>query len=110
MQLPAAKLENALANAEIAVHANIALTDGVRQFKAVLDRSVETVGEFDLTGERRDRITVLNSVSGNFVPGMALEVDPAFYTVDEILSMPRAQWKLDRKDEDDGHVTVWWLK
>lgn len=105
-----AALESSLAAVTLGAFENIRLSDGVNVFGAVLDRSVETVGEFDLTGERRDRITVLNSVSGNFVPGMALEVDPAFYTVDEILSMPRAQWKLDRKDEDDGHVTVWWLK
>lgn len=105
-----AALESSLAAVTLGAFENIRLSDGVNVFGAVLDRSVETVGEFDLTGERRDRITVLNSVSGNFVPGMALEVDPAFYTVDEILAMPRAQWKLDRKDEDDGHVTVWWLK
>lgn len=105
-----ATLESNLASASLAAFENIRLTDGIAPFGAVLDRAVETVGEFSYTGERRDRITVLKSLATTFVPGMRIEADHATYTTAELLAMPRIEWTLDRKESDDGIVVVWWLK
>lgn len=111
MPLPAfATLESSLAAVTLGAFENIRLTDGVNVFGAVLDRAVETVGEYGLSGERRDRISVLNEDCATFKPENVIAVDPATYTTDQILAMPRAEWKLDRKDSDDGQVSTWWLK
>lgn len=105
-----AALESNLASVSLAAFENIRLTDGIAPFGAVLDRAVETMGEFRLTGERRDRITVLKSLATHFVPGLEIGLDADSYTTDEILAMPASNWKLDRKESDDGLVVVWWLK
>lgn len=111
MPLPAfASLESSLASVTLGAFANIRLTDGVNVFDAVLDRAVEAVGEYGLSSERRDRIGVLNEDCANFKPEDLIQVDTATYTTDQILAMPRAEWKLDRKDSDDGLVSTWWLK
>jgi hypothetical protein len=99
-----------MATAMLAAFSNITLTDGVRVFGAVLDRNVETMGEYGLTGERRMRIQVLRSDSSGFTGGKVLQADPATYSVDELLAMDRNSWTLDRLADDDGIVVSWWLK
>lgn len=105
-----AALETAAAAAIQAAFANIRLVKGAAVVDATLDRSVDTLGEFGLTGERRDRITVLRSATSGWAGGDTIAVDPATYSVDEILAMPKSSWKLDRIDDDDGHTVSWWLK
>jgi hypothetical protein len=111
MPAPAfAALETSLAAATLGAFENIRLSTGSGVFGAVLDRAVDTVGEFGLSGDPRDRITVLRAEAANFTPGMPLAADPATYSVTERLAMPRASWHLDRMANDDGHVQIWWLK
>ena len=107
---PFAALETQLAEMAIDTFHNIPLTNGADVFGAVLDRAVDTVGEFGLSGDPRDRITVLRAEAANFTPGMPLAADPATYSVTERLAMPRASWQLDRMASDDGYVQTWWLK
>ena len=113
MPAPAfAQLEATLASSTLATFENVRLilADGVTAFGAVLDTDVEVLGEFGLTGEARSRISVSSADAANFTGGAIVNLDPATYTTDEILAMPRASWRLDRQASDDGHVAVWWLK
>lgn len=111
MALPAfAQLETTMAATVMAAFANIRLAIGAAVVDATLDRSVETIGEFGLTGERRDRIAVLRTAASGWAGGDTISVDPATYTVDQILAMPKSSWKLDRIADDDGHTVTWWLK
>jgi hypothetical protein len=111
MPAPAfAALESSLATATLGAFANIRLAIGAFVVDATLDRSVETLGEYGLTGERRDRITVLRTAASGWAGGDSIAVDPATYSVDEILAMPKSRWYLDRIASDDGHAVVWWLK
>lgn len=105
-----AALESRLAAATLGAFANIRLSIGAFVVDATLDRSVETVGEFGLMGERRDRITVLRTAASGWASGDTIAVDPATYSVDEILAMPKSSWMLDRIVNDDGHAVVWWLR
>lgn len=105
-----ASLESRLATGIVAAFDNIRLTDGARAFSAVMDRNVEFIGEHGLTSDRRTRITVTKSAAVGFASGLALTVDPATYTTNEILAMERSAWVLDRLAEDDGHTEIWWLK
>jgi hypothetical protein len=107
---PFAALEASLASVVHETFHNIHLTDGVHVIGAVLDRGVEFVGEFGLTGERRDRITVQRADAAWFVTGLEIQADPNTYSVEDLLAMERTKWKLDRKASDDGYLVEWWLK
>lgn len=111
MAAPAfAALESRLASATLGALANIKLAKGAGVVAAILDRSVETVGEFGLTGERRDRITLLRADASGWAGGDAIAADPATYTAGELAAMGKSSWKLDRIAADDGHTVSWWLK
>jgi hypothetical protein len=105
-----AALETRLAAAVIARIGNITLTDGVDGFPADLRRGVEFVGEFGLTGERRDRITVHKADATWFANGLSIQADPLTYSPAELLAMERTSWYLDRVADDDGQLVSWWLK
>ena len=105
-----ATLETRLASAVIARIGNITLANGVNVIAADLRRGVEFVGEYGLTGERRDRITVLRSSASWFVNGLAIQADPLTYSPAELLAMERTSWALDRLAEDDGQLVSWWLR
>lgn len=105
-----AALESSLASVALATFQNITLTNGVDAFGAVLDRGVEFVGEYGLTGERRDRITVARADASWFANGLAIQADPNTYTTAELLAMERTSWTLDRIAADDGHLVSWWLR
>ena len=111
MAAPAfAALESTLASATLGALANIKLAKGAGVVSAILDRMVETVGEYGLTGERRDRITLLRTEASGWAGGDSIAADPATYTAGELLAMGKSSWKLDRIDDDDGHTVTWWLK
>lgn len=105
-----AALETRLAAAVIARIGNITLTNGVDVIPADLRRGVEFVGEFGLTGERRDRITVHKADASWFANGLAIQADPLTYSTAELLAMERSSWYLDRVAADDGQLVSWWLK
>lgn len=105
-----AALESRLAAAVVTRLGNITLSSGVAVFDAVLDRAVEFVGEYGLTGERRDRIAVGRADAAAFVAGMVIEADPATYSAAELAAMDRTSWTLDRLAADDGHLVSWWLR
>lgn len=105
-----AALETRLAAAVIGRLGNITLSNGVDVLSADLRRGVEFVGEYGITGERRDRITVTRAAAAAFVAGMVLEADPITYTAAELLAMDRTSWTLDRMADDDGHLVSWWLR
>lgn len=105
-----AALESRLAGAVIARIGNITLTNGVDGFRADLRRGVEFVGEYGITSERRDRITVLKADAGWFASGLSIQADPLAYSAAELLAMERASWTLDRVAEDDGQLVSWWLR
>ena len=106
-----AALETRLAAAVIARIGNITLTNGVDvPFPADLRRGVEFVGEFGLTGERRDRITVHRADAAWFANGLAIQADPLTYSPAELLAMERTSWYLDRMAGDDGQLVSWWLR
>lgn len=107
---PFAALELRLASVTLATFHNIHLTDGVNVVGAVLDRGVEFIGEYGLTGERRDRITVKVADAAWFANGLAIQADPNTYSVAELLAMERTTWTLDRMAADDGLLVSWWLK
>lgn len=71
---------------------------------------MEFVGEFGLTGERRDRITVHRADAAWFANGLTIEADPLTYSAAELAAMERTSWKLDRMADDDGHLVSWWLR
>ena len=97
MTAPAfAAIETSMATAMLAAFANITLVNGSDVFDAVLDSGVEFVGEYGLTGDLRDRLTVLKSDAREFANGLVLHADPATYSVDELLAMTRSAWTLDR--------------
>lgn len=112
MSLEFAALESTLSNTVITAFENIRLVAGAATFGAVLDRAVDKHGEYSLTSERRDRITLLKAAAtaAALTPGLAVAVDPAFYTPAQITAMVKSSWKLDRMESDDGHVVEWWLK
>jgi hypothetical protein len=103
-------VESSLASATLAAFVNIRLSNGVDVLDAVLDRGVETLGEYGLSNGLRDRITVARADAEWFAPGLPIEVDPATYSATQRLAMPRAAWYLDRMVADDGYVQIWWLK
>lgn len=112
MSLPAfAALEAHVASVTASVFGNAyLLVNGSVQVTAVLDRGLAQVGEYGLTSERRDRITLPKSSASAFAAGQAVVADPARYTAGEITAMGKSSWKLDRVDADDGHLVSWWLK
>lgn len=99
-----------MASATLAAFANITLAKGAAVVEAVLDRAVEQMGEFGLTGERRDRITVLRTAASGWAGGDTIAADPATYSSGELAAMGKSSWKLDRIAADDGHTVIWWLK
>lgn len=103
-------VEARLAAAVIAQIGNITLSDGVNVIRADMRRGVDFVGEYGITGERRDRITVLKSDASWFVNGLSIQADPRTYSVDELLAMERTSWTLDRMAEDNGYLVSWWLR
>ena len=105
-----AALETRLAAAVIARIGNITLTNGVDVLPADLRRGVEFVGEYGLTGERRDRITVHRADASWFANGLAIQADPLTYSPAELLAMERTSWYLDRMAGDDGQLVSWWLR
>jgi hypothetical protein len=111
MAAPAfAALESRLASATMGALANITLAKGAAVVEAILDRSVETLGEYGLTGERRDRIILLRGDASGWAVGDAIAADPATYSAAELTAMGKSSWKLDRIAADDGHTVSWWLK
>lgn len=111
MAAPAfAALESSLASATLGALANITLAKGAAVVVAILDRAVDMVGEYGLTGERRDRITVLRSAATGWAGGDSIAADPATYSSGELAAMTKSSWKLDRIAADDGHTITWWLK
>lgn len=111
MSLPRfAALEARVASLVSSVFGNVhLLVAGTVQVTAVLDRSIERIGEFGAVVSMSDRITVPRAVAAGFAPGATVVADPARYTVDEILSMPRSSWTLDSLASSDGALSVWWL-
>lgn len=105
-----AALETSLATVALDTFANIRLAKGSAVVDAVLDRGVDQVGEYGLTGERRDRITLLRTAASGWNGGDVVAADPATYTAGELTAMGKSSWKLDRITDDDGHTVVWWLK
>lgn len=105
-----AALETRLAAAVMATFGNITLSNGVDAFAADLRRGVEFIGEYNLTGERRDRITVHKAAAAGFTNGLAIQADPNTYSPAELSAMERTSWYLDRVAADDGHLVSWWLK
>lgn len=105
-----AALESRLASAVIGTLGNIALTDGVTSYSAVLDRNVQRVGEYGQFVESRDKIAFNKSVAPALEPGMVLAADPAVYSVAELLAMSATSWTLDALESDDGMVAVWWTR
>lgn len=110
MSNPFSSIETSMAVAVMAAFANIRLAKGSAVVDATLDRSVETLGEYGLTGERRDRITVLRSAASGWAVGDTIAADPATYSAGELTAMGKSSWKLDRIANDDGHTVIWWLK
>jgi hypothetical protein len=105
-----AAIESRLAVATLGALANITLAKGAAVVVAILDRSVETLGEYGLTGERRDRITLLRTDGSGWAAGDAIAADPGTYTAGELAAMERTSWTLDRLATDDGHLVSWWLR
>lgn len=107
-----AAVESLTAAASAALFSNISLIQGAYAFDATLDRGVDQIGEYDLTGERRDRISLpkATATAAGFAPGVAIAVNPALYTAEQIAAMGKSIWKLDRPASDDGHMVGWWLK
>ena len=105
-----ATIETRLASATLAAFENIRLLVGAAVIGGVLDRAVDSVGEYGFTGERRDRLTVKRADASAFANGLAIQADPSTYSVAELAAMERTSWTLDRVDADDGQVAVWWLK
>lgn len=112
MATPFASIESTLAATSVATFENIRMIAGAVPFGAVMDRDVDTIGEYGLSGERRDRITVLKSASASagLAGGVAVSADPAYYTASEIAAMVPSSWVVDRLAVDDGHVVSWWLR
>lgn len=105
-----ATLETRLASAVIARIGNITLANGANVIPADLRRGVEFVGEYGLTGERRDRVTVQKSAASWFANGLVIQADPLTYSPAELLAMERTSWTLDRMADDDGQLVSWWLR
>lgn len=105
-----AALESTLSSTVLTAFQNIRLAYGASVVGAVLDRAVDRVGEYDLTADRRDRITLARSDAAGFANGQTIAADPASYTVGDLAAMPKSSWKLDRIASDDGYQVVWWLK
>ena len=111
MALPAfASVESSLSASVLAAFQNIRLAHGAAVIDAVIDRALARIGEYDLSAERRDRITLARTAAAGFANGQTIAADPATYSVGELAAMPRSSWKLDRIDSDDGHLVSWWLK
>lgn len=112
MSLPRfAALESRVAAIASTVFGNTHLVvNGGVQVTAVLDRGISQIGEYDLTGERRDRISLRRADALTFAAGQTVVADTARYTAGEIAAMGKSSWKLDRLDADDGHLVSWWLK
>lgn len=110
MNLAAVEALSASTAAEL--FTNFHMKAGAYAFAVTLDRGVEQIGEYDLTGERRDRISLRKSVStaAALATGTAVVPDPAYYSAGEIAAMVPSSWKIDRKAADDGHIVTWWLK
>jgi len=105
-----AALQARSASVAMATFGNAWLLNGATPFTAFLRQSEATLGEYNLSGERRDKITVQRSVAASFATGQTITADPARYTPAEIAAMGKSAWKLDRVDTDDGQLVTWWLK
>jgi hypothetical protein len=105
-----ARLETRLAAVSVRTFGNVALTDGLQRFPAVLDRNVERLGGFGEMAERRDRLTFDLANAPCLSAGLVLSADPEQYTAEELLAMPCSEWTLDALESDDGLVAVWWVK
>lgn len=111
MALPAfASIESSLSASALAAFANIRLAYGAAVVGAVINRSVARVGEYDLSAERRDHITLARTDATGFTSGQTIAADPTTYSIGDLAAMPRSSWKLDRIDSDDGYLVSWWLK
>jgi len=110
--IPFASIESTLAATSVATFENIRLIAGAVPFGTVMDRDVDMIGEYGLSGERRDRITLLKSVSAaaGLAGGVTVSPDPAYYSAGEIAAMVPSSWVVDRLAVDDGHVVSWWLR
>lgn len=105
-----AALEARLATQVVSAFGNIVLTAGGQRYFAVLDTGVERVGEFGQFAESRDRLTFDKQSAPALTPGLLLEADPGYYSMDELLALPRTQWTLDAESSDDGRVSEWWVR
>ena len=107
-----AAVEALSASAAAALFVNFHLIKGTYAFAVTLDRGVEQIGEYNLSGERRDRISLLKSTAAaaGLAGGATVSPDPAHYSVGELAAMVPANWVIDRKDADDGHIVSYWLK
>jgi hypothetical protein len=105
-----AALESRLSATVVRVFGNVWLVVGGQAVRAVLDRGLDSLGEFGALGEARDRITVMRADAECFASGMPVVIDENRYSADAILAMPRLAWALDRMAEDDGHLVSWWLR
>ena len=111
MSLPSfATLERSLANANVTAFANRIMLKGTTQFPAIIDRSLNPLGEYDLTQVRQDRMTISLAAAPALAIGDTVSLDPAYYTAPELAAEPKTSWTLDRKGSDDGLVAEWWLR
>lgn len=108
--MPFSAIEASLSSVTIGALSNITIYKDGSVVSAILDRSVETLGEYGLTGERRDRITLLRADASGWAGGDSIAADPATYSADDLAAMVKSSWKLDRISSDDGHTVSWWLK
>lgn len=107
---PFAALEARLAARVVGALANLALTDGVASYTAVLDRNVQRIGEHGQFVESRDQLTFSKADAPRLAAGLVLRADPAVYSVDQLLAMAATVWTLDALESDDGAVAVWWVR
>lgn len=102
-----AKLEQKMANAVMATFANIALLDADdNAIDAVLDEAEATMGDFDLTHQKRKTLTFNNTIG--LQTGAVLSPNPLQYTPAEIAAMPTS-YTLDKLAEDDAYQQTWWV-
>lgn len=105
-----AALESSLASVALATFGNFYFSYGAVTFFAELRRGVDYSGEYGITEDKRDRITVARADAAGFANGLVIQADPSYYTVAELLAMDRTSWTLERKDSDDGQLVSWWIK
>ncbi len=111
MSMPSfATLERRLAAVNVGAFCNRVMLKGTTQFKAVIDRNLNPLGEYDLTQARQDRMTVDLANAPALAIGDTVSMDPGYYSAPELAAESKTRWVLDRKESDDGLVAVWWLR